>query len=263
MLGPGDALDRRGDGDRRLVRERVRQGAARGATTRCRSRARIFITVNDHDKPTVTPIARRFHELGFRILAHRGHRALPARARHSGRARVQGARGAAERHRPDRERRGPAADQHAARQAHRSGTTTRCARPRSRHRVAVHDDAVGRERRLRRDPRAARRAAERCGRSRSGTRSRGRCRRNGPVDRAGSRLRGGAPRAGQGAGEGGRAAGAVLDLPDRRAGHRVCIPEWARTSGRRSAWRTRRAFPGSSSASGRTFFCPMKASTRW
>ena len=32
----------------------------------------IFITVNDHDKPTVTPIARRFHELGFAILATEG-----------------------------------------------------------------------------------------------------------------------------------------------------------------------------------------------
>src|SRR5687767_15349676 len=29
----------------------------------------ILITVNDHDKPTVTPIARRFQELGFRLLA--------------------------------------------------------------------------------------------------------------------------------------------------------------------------------------------------
>jgi carbamoyl-phosphate synthase large subunit len=32
----------------------------------------IFVTVNDHDKPTVTPIARRFHELGFTILATDG-----------------------------------------------------------------------------------------------------------------------------------------------------------------------------------------------
>ncbi len=32
----------------------------------------IFITVNDHDKGTVLPIARRFHELGFRILATEG-----------------------------------------------------------------------------------------------------------------------------------------------------------------------------------------------
>ena len=32
----------------------------------------IFVTVNDHDKPTVLPITRRFHELGFRILATEG-----------------------------------------------------------------------------------------------------------------------------------------------------------------------------------------------
>jgi carbamoyl-phosphate synthase large subunit len=32
----------------------------------------IFVTVNDPDKPTVTPIARRFHEMGFRILATEG-----------------------------------------------------------------------------------------------------------------------------------------------------------------------------------------------
>src|SRR5206468_3855744 len=32
----------------------------------------VFVTVNDHDKPTVTPIARRLHELGFRILATEG-----------------------------------------------------------------------------------------------------------------------------------------------------------------------------------------------
>ncbi len=32
----------------------------------------VFITVNDHDKASVTPIARRFHELGFKILATAG-----------------------------------------------------------------------------------------------------------------------------------------------------------------------------------------------
>ncbi len=46
----------------------------------------VFVTVNDHDKPTVTPIARRFHELGFRILATQGtakylkQRGIPAEA---------------------------------------------------------------------------------------------------------------------------------------------------------------------------------------
>ena len=32
----------------------------------------LIITVNDSDKPTVTPLARRFHDLGFRILATAG-----------------------------------------------------------------------------------------------------------------------------------------------------------------------------------------------
>jgi carbamoyl-phosphate synthase large subunit len=32
----------------------------------------VFVTVNDSDKPTVVPIARRLHELGFRILATEG-----------------------------------------------------------------------------------------------------------------------------------------------------------------------------------------------
>ncbi len=32
----------------------------------------IFVTVNDSDKPTVTPIARRFHEMGFQLLATEG-----------------------------------------------------------------------------------------------------------------------------------------------------------------------------------------------
>ncbi len=40
----------------------------------------ILITVNDTDKPTVTPIARRFHEMGFRLYATAGtHRYLRAR----------------------------------------------------------------------------------------------------------------------------------------------------------------------------------------
>lgn len=34
----------------------------------------IFVTVNDHDKGPVTPIVRRFHELGFRIMATEGTR---------------------------------------------------------------------------------------------------------------------------------------------------------------------------------------------
>ena len=32
----------------------------------------IFVTVNDHDKPNVVPIARRFHALGFRVVGTEG-----------------------------------------------------------------------------------------------------------------------------------------------------------------------------------------------
>jgi len=32
----------------------------------------IMVTVNDRDKPTVTPIVRRFHEMGFRVFATEG-----------------------------------------------------------------------------------------------------------------------------------------------------------------------------------------------
>jgi len=32
----------------------------------------VFVTVHDRDKPTVTPIVRRFHEMGFRVLATEG-----------------------------------------------------------------------------------------------------------------------------------------------------------------------------------------------
>ena len=37
-------------------------------------RGAIFVTVNDSDKPNVVPIARRFHELGFRLYATEGTR---------------------------------------------------------------------------------------------------------------------------------------------------------------------------------------------
>ena len=34
----------------------------------------VLVTVNDSDKPTVLPIARRFHEMGFRVIATEGTR---------------------------------------------------------------------------------------------------------------------------------------------------------------------------------------------
>ena len=40
----------------------------------------ILITVNDSDKKTVTPIARRFQEMGFKLFATRGTASTCARA---------------------------------------------------------------------------------------------------------------------------------------------------------------------------------------
>ena len=54
----------------------------------------VLVTVNDSDKPTVLPIARRFHEMGFRLIATDGTRhylrtrgvpAEPVRKAHEGR----------------------------------------------------------------------------------------------------------------------------------------------------------------------------------
>ncbi|NIP58115.1 MAG: carbamoyl-phosphate synthase large subunit [Gemmatimonadetes bacterium] len=39
----------------------------------------LVVTVNDPDKPTVTPIIRRFHDLGFQVLATRGTHAYLSR----------------------------------------------------------------------------------------------------------------------------------------------------------------------------------------
>ena len=68
-----------------------RRAAAAGA---------IFVTVNDHDKANVDADRAPVPRAGLPLFAHRGNRALSARARHPGRAGAQGARGAAERHRP-------------------------------------------------------------------------------------------------------------------------------------------------------------------
>ena len=92
VMGMSDSLR-----DARSPRRRSRP------TTGCRRRGPIFITVNDSDKPTVVPIARRFHEMGFQLFATEGTARYLRGARHPGRAGVQGARWAAQRDRPDHE----------------------------------------------------------------------------------------------------------------------------------------------------------------
>jgi carbamoyl-phosphate synthase large subunit len=46
--------------------------AQMGADNTLPTSGAVLVTVNDSDKPTVTPIARRFHAMGFRILATPG-----------------------------------------------------------------------------------------------------------------------------------------------------------------------------------------------
>ena len=156
----GDALDGRGDGDRRFVRHARSPRRSSRRTTGCRSTGAIFITVNDPDKPTVTPIARRFHEMGFTLSRPRARRSICGRAASRRSAVFKVHEGRPNWHRPDRERRGAAADQHAARQA-------RAAR---RLHAAPGGDRAARRRTRRRCRRRARRAtrSSRCGRARRG-----------------------------------------------------------------------------------------------
>ena len=72
----------------------------------------LIVTVNDRDKPTVTPILRRFQDLGLRDLGDPRHPAVPEPAGHPGSARVQGRGGEAGHRRSHRERRGQPAREH-------------------------------------------------------------------------------------------------------------------------------------------------------
>ena len=69
---PGDEEHRRGDGHRRRLPDRLRQGAGRGRASRCPTEGSVFITVTDTDKPAATQIAARFHDLGFEVIATGG-----------------------------------------------------------------------------------------------------------------------------------------------------------------------------------------------
>ncbi len=67
-----DALDRRGDGDRPGLPDRVREGPGRGRGASCRTPARCSSPSPTRDKPAATGLAALLHELGFRIIATRG-----------------------------------------------------------------------------------------------------------------------------------------------------------------------------------------------
>ena len=94
----------------------------------------IFITVNDSRQADGDADRAPLPRDGLHALATEGHGAVPAR-RAASRSRpvLKVHEGRPNWHRPDRERRGAAADQHAVRQARAGATTTRCARRRSRN----------------------------------------------------------------------------------------------------------------------------------
>ncbi len=93
VLGPGDALDRRGDGERRRLPDRVRQGRARRRAAAADRPGTAFLSVRDADKPAAVPVAAALSGLGFRLLATAGTARALARRRARGRARAQGDRG--------------------------------------------------------------------------------------------------------------------------------------------------------------------------
>ena len=72
LLGPGDALDRRGHGHRPRLPDGVRQGAGRGRRDAAATRARSSSRVTDGDKAAASGIAALLGDLGFRVVATAG-----------------------------------------------------------------------------------------------------------------------------------------------------------------------------------------------
>ena len=75
---PGDALDRRGDGERGRFPDRLREGGARGRAAAAAG-GTAFLSVRDADKPAAVEVAGSLSKLGFRLVATAGTaRALAA-----------------------------------------------------------------------------------------------------------------------------------------------------------------------------------------
>ncbi len=76
LLGPGDALDRRGDGDRRATSRPRSPRPRRQRAPSCPSSGTVFITVADGDKPAATGIATHAARPRVRDHRHPRHRAV-------------------------------------------------------------------------------------------------------------------------------------------------------------------------------------------
>ena len=92
---PGDALDRRGHGHRARLPDGVRQGAGRGRRVAAAERAPCSSPSPTATRPAPSAIAQTLHDLGFRIVATRGHgggdrrMGVPGRARSTRSARAR------------------------------------------------------------------------------------------------------------------------------------------------------------------------------
>ena len=179
---PRDALHRRGHGHRRLVRDGVRQGAdlrrrraaARGRDLRHGERPRQGARGADRRGGSTSSASGSSRPRAPRgTSAQRGIPAERVLKVHEGRPNAIDLL---------RLGPGPAADQHAARQADASRTTTPSAGRRCSTGCPTPRRCRPRRPRATRSSRSGA-ARARSGRSRSGTRWRGRCRPNGPADR--------------------------------------------------------------------------------
>ena len=157
MLGPEMKLDRRGDGHRRRLPDRLRQGPGR---RRGRAAARGHGLHHRHRPPTsrrATQLAATLHDLGFKLIATGGHRAgdLAGWASRSSRS-TRSPRARRQRRRLDRARRRAPGDQHAERQR-RAQRRLRDPRRRDRTGNPLHHDDDRRQRRRPGDRRDAHR----------------------------------------------------------------------------------------------------------
>ena len=160
---PGDEEHRRGDGHRRRLPDRLRQGAGGGRGARCPTEGAVFITVTDTDKPAATQIAARFHDLGFEVIATGGTAQAISRDGGAGDADQQDRRGLAARRRPDPRAPLRPGDQHADR-LRRPRRRLRDPHRRRPPRHPLRDDDDRRHRRRARDRRRRSRATPRSAR---------------------------------------------------------------------------------------------------
>ena len=72
LLGPGDEVDGRGDGNSGATSRPPSAKSQAAAGVALPHEGSVFISVCDTDKPAATQLAARMHDLGFRVLATRG-----------------------------------------------------------------------------------------------------------------------------------------------------------------------------------------------